>query len=135
VLRYVGTLRQGLAWLLATAPDAALRDGARARALAQEASRLTGGHPVVLGTLAAAQAERGDFAAAAATAAQAAERAAAQGHAALAESLRGQRALYEQGRAFRDRDCCMTIAAAHALAVQPRPAPLVLLLVLALLSI
>jgi len=106
VLRYVGTLRQGLAWLLATAPDAALRDGARARALAQEASRLTGGHPVVLGTLAAAQAERGDFAAAAATAAQAAERAAAQGHAALAESLRGQRALYEQGRAFRDRDCC-----------------------------
>ena len=97
---------QGLAWLLATAPDAALRDGARARALAQEASRLTGGHPVVLGTLAAAQAERGDFAAAAATAAQASERAAAQGHAALAESLRGQRALYEQGRAFRDRDCC-----------------------------
>ena len=58
-----------LAWLRATHPDAALRDGKAAIALAERAVAVTQGkHPIVLGTLAAAQAEAGDFSAAAATA-------------------------------------------------------------------
>ena len=51
-----------LAWLLATHPDARLRDGTQALALAQEACRLTGNSDLsLLQTLAAAQAECGQF--------------------------------------------------------------------------
>jgi tetratricopeptide (TPR) repeat protein len=58
-----------LAWLRATHPDAALRDGKAAVLYAQKAVELTKGqHPIVLATLAAAQAETGDFDAALATA-------------------------------------------------------------------
>ena len=63
-----------LAWLLATAPDAATRDGVRAVELAQKACDLTGHQqPVCLGTLAAALAEAGRFDEAQATARQAAD--------------------------------------------------------------
>ncbi len=68
-----------LAWLLATCPDAAFRNGPEAVRLATRACELTGyTQPLLIGTLAAAQAEAGDFPAAIATA----ERAAA-----LAKSL------------------------------------------------
>lgn len=54
-----------LAWVLATAPDAKLRDGARAVKLAQRAVEFDGGRNWdSLDTLAAAQAETGNFAAA-----------------------------------------------------------------------
>jgi TPR repeat protein len=60
------TARNNLAWLLATSPSAQLRDGTRAVALAQPLAVLyeSWGY---LDTLAAAQAEAGDFAAASRT--------------------------------------------------------------------
>jgi Zn-dependent membrane protease YugP/Flp pilus assembly protein TadD len=54
---------KNLAWLQATCPDAAFRDGAAAVANAARALRLSGGQPVEwLAILAAAHAEAGDFA-------------------------------------------------------------------------
>ena len=59
------TVLNNLAWLLATAPEANLRDGRRAVLLATEACRLTDyKKDFILSTLAAAYAETGDFAAA-----------------------------------------------------------------------
>jgi hypothetical protein len=58
-----------LAWLLASCPDAVFRDGPEAVRLASRACELTGyTQPMVIGTLAAAQAEAGDFPAAITTA-------------------------------------------------------------------
>ena len=69
-----------LAWLRASCPEAAFRDGPQAVRLAKRACELTHDQkPLFIGTLAAAQAEAGDFQAAIITA----ERAAA-----LAKSLR-----------------------------------------------
>src|SRR5208282_798188 len=54
--------QNNLAWVLATCPQASLRNGNQAVALARRANQLTGGgNPVVLGTLAAAYAEAGRF--------------------------------------------------------------------------
>ncbi len=53
-----------LAWLLATAPEAELRNPARAFELAREAAELEPKNMPVIGTLAAAHAANGDFAAA-----------------------------------------------------------------------
>ena len=56
------TARNNLAWLLATAAEASLRDGGKAVALARQANQETGEkNPVVLHTLAAAYAEAGKF--------------------------------------------------------------------------
>ncbi len=61
-----------LARILASAPEASLRNGAEAVALAQRAAELTGQQqPLVLDVLAMAQAEQGNFAAAQQTIAQA----------------------------------------------------------------
>lgn len=61
-----------LAWLKATHPDAAVRNGAEAVKLAEKAVDITNGkNHVVLATLAAAQAEAGDFEAAGKTGAEA----------------------------------------------------------------
>jgi tetratricopeptide (TPR) repeat protein len=58
-------LLNNFAWVLATSPDAKLRDGKRAVTLATEACRLTNYKLVhILSTLAAAYAETGDFKAA-----------------------------------------------------------------------
>ncbi|MSU59275.1 MAG: tetratricopeptide repeat protein [Pedosphaera sp.] len=66
-----------LAWILATHPDAKLRDGAAAVELAERACRLTGhGQPLPLLTLAAASAEAGQLAEAIALATRARELAA-----------------------------------------------------------
>ena len=54
--------RNNIAWVLATASDASIRDGARALGFAQEAVQLSGGRePRFLRTLAAAYAESGRF--------------------------------------------------------------------------
>src|ERR1035437_2354042 len=62
-----------LAWLLASCPDAAFRNGPEAVRLATRACELTGyTRPLLIGTLAAAHAEADDFPAAIATAERAA---------------------------------------------------------------
>jgi tetratricopeptide (TPR) repeat protein len=95
--------RHDLAWILATAPEAALRNGPRAVELALRANELTGGQsPGILGTLAAAYAESGKFADAIATAQRALELAGGQGNAAVAGVLRSQLALYREGSPVRD---------------------------------
>src|SRR5207249_3387776 len=67
-----------LAWLRASCSEAAFRDGAEAVRLATRACELTAwSKPLFIGTLAAAQAEAGDFPAAIATAQRAAALAAA----------------------------------------------------------
>ena len=98
-----GDVFNNLAWLLATSPDASLRNGPRAVDLALQANRLTGGrNPVYLGTLAAAQAETGRFPEAVATAQSALELASLQFNGTLAEVLRKQIELYQTGTPFRD---------------------------------
>jgi tetratricopeptide (TPR) repeat protein len=97
-------VQNNLAWLLATCPDAGFRDGPEAVRLATRACELTSyAKPLLIGTLAAAQAEAGDFQAAIATG----ERAAA-----LADTLRLEEVaaknreliqLYRQGQAFHEK--------------------------------
>jgi protein O-mannosyl-transferase len=87
-----------LAWLLATCSDRSLRDGARAVALARQASEHSHDqNPVILGTLAAAYAQAGNFSEAAATAQRARELALAQTNRALAGVLESQRQRYQSG--------------------------------------
>jgi tetratricopeptide (TPR) repeat protein len=85
-----------LAWLLATSQDAALRNGSEAVALASHAVRLTREHePMLLGTLAAAHAEAGDFDKAVETQQRAVELANRQGNARLAALLQARLALLQ----------------------------------------
>ncbi len=92
-----------LAWLLATSPDASLRDGIKAVELAQRAARLSGGsEPGFLDTLAAAYAEAGRFPEAMKTAEEARTLAAQRGNRALADRLAARIKLYRAGTPFRD---------------------------------
>jgi tetratricopeptide (TPR) repeat protein len=87
------------AWSLATTPDATLRDGAKAVALAGRASQLSGGgNPAILRILAAAYAEEGNYERAAGTARRAAELAAGQKNQTLAATLQQEIKLYEAGK-------------------------------------
>ena len=91
-----------LAWLRATHPDARLRDGAAAVALAQRAERVTAGLDAgVLDTLAAGWAEVGRFDLALATSERARERAEADGDTALAREIAAREADYREGRPIR----------------------------------
>ena len=66
------TAQNNLAWMLATCPDASLRNGPKAVELAQRAVQLSAGmSPQILDTLAAAYAEAGQFPEAIKTARQA----------------------------------------------------------------
>jgi protein O-mannosyl-transferase len=86
-----------VAWILATAPQDALRRGTEAVELAEQASRLTGGqNPAMLRTLAAAYAETGRFPDAVAAARQALALAEQRTDAALTASLREQLGFYEK---------------------------------------
>jgi tetratricopeptide (TPR) repeat protein len=91
----------GQAWVWATAPDDRVRDGRKAVESARRAEALSGGkNPYVLGTLAAACAEAGDFEEAVRWQTKAIERF-------VAEHLdagphRPRLALYKAGKAFRD---------------------------------
>lgn len=93
-----GTYANNLAWILATSSDRSLRDGTRALALAERASRQLGEQPVILRTLAAARAASGDFRNAVNTATRAEQLALSSGNAALAESLRRDLSSYRQGK-------------------------------------
>ncbi len=92
-----------LAMLLATSPDASLRNGPRAVELAQHANQLTGGrNPIILGTLASAYAEAGRFAEAAATARTALGLASRRPNSQLAQALQMQLERYESGQPLRE---------------------------------
>jgi tetratricopeptide (TPR) repeat protein len=92
-----------LAWLLATTPDASLRDGAKAVALAARADQLSGGgNPMMLHTLAAAYAEEGSYGLASATARRGLALAAEQKNEALAATLQKEIKLYEAGAPVRE---------------------------------
>jgi tetratricopeptide (TPR) repeat protein len=90
-----------LAWLLATCPQASLRNGARAVELAQKANALTGGENlVILYTLAAAYAEAGRFPEAVETAQRALQLAEAQSNTSLIQQLQFELKLYQAGNPF-----------------------------------
>jgi tetratricopeptide (TPR) repeat protein len=89
-------LQNNLAWLLATTPDPSLRDGAKAVALATQASQASGGgNAVILHTLAVAYAAAGDYGRAAATARRSLNLAVEQKKDALAATLQREIKLYE----------------------------------------
>jgi protein O-mannosyl-transferase len=91
-----------LAWLLATSPEAAVRNGVRAVQLAERADQLTGGkNPLMLRTLAAARAESGRFDDAIQAAQRALDLAAAQGNEELVRALRDQIEHYKAGQPLR----------------------------------
>ena len=92
-----------LAWLLATTPDAALRNGTKAVALAAQANQLgEDGDPTVLRTLAAAYAETGSYGLAAVTARRALELAVEQKNDPLGSTLQKEIKLYEAGAPVRE---------------------------------
>ncbi|MEI7729642.1 MAG: tetratricopeptide repeat protein [Verrucomicrobiota bacterium] len=91
-----------LAWLLATAPQPNLRNGAEAVRLAEAAAQATGYRQIlIVGTLAAAYAEAGQFPKAVATAEKAIAMAQAQGQTALVETNRRLLQEYRQNRPHR----------------------------------
>ena len=100
--RSVRTLGQ-LGWLLATCPDASVRDGSKAMELAEKAVHLSGGRdPIILDTLAAAHAETGRYPEAAEIARLALNLATEQENSALADAIRIRLQLYETELPYRD---------------------------------
>jgi tetratricopeptide (TPR) repeat protein len=91
-----------LSWLLSTAPEPALRSGAEAVRLASHGEELTHGQdPMLLGTLAAAYAEAGDFDKAIATEQRALNVAGSQGNSQLVALLNSRLVLLRQQKAIR----------------------------------
>ncbi|MCA9270237.1 MAG: tetratricopeptide repeat protein, partial [Planctomycetales bacterium] len=92
-----------LAWILATHPDADVRSGSEAVALAERLRDLSGGNAALsLGTLAAAYAEQGRFDEAVKTEQASIAILEARGDAQAVAQSRARLAAYEQGRPFRD---------------------------------
>jgi protein O-mannosyl-transferase len=94
--------QKNMAWVLATCPDARIRDGQRAVALAEEANRVEGDNPVMGVTLAAAYAEVGRFAEAINVAERALQLAIESRNEPLADGIRTHLALYRSGQPVRD---------------------------------
>ncbi len=91
----------GAAWLLATTPDASLRNGPQALSLAEDARNLApADDPDVLDTLAAAYAENGQFTRAIELAQRALDLALSQGNSKMASAIRSRLLLYEAGKPF-----------------------------------
>jgi len=98
-----GNALNNLAWVLATYPADAIRDGKLAVELAVKATTLPGGDvPIVLRTLAAAYAESGDFSKAIDTAQHAADLATAQNNTSLLATLRHEMELYQARTPYRE---------------------------------
>jgi tetratricopeptide (TPR) repeat protein len=92
-----------LAWVLATSPDATIRDGTNAVEFALQAVKLSRGEdPGVVDTLAAAYAEAGRYSDAVETAERALSLAKSQGNTSLAGQVLAHLSLYEAGHPFRD---------------------------------
>ncbi len=97
-------IQNNLAWMLATSPYPAVRDGKTAAQLAERANRLTGGeNPNMLDTLAAAYAEAGQFREAVANAQHALQLAQAHGEQVLVAQLDAKLRLYAAGKPFREQ--------------------------------
>jgi tetratricopeptide (TPR) repeat protein len=95
---------RSLAWVLATSPEASVRNGARAVSLAEHAQRLSdGNNPLFLATLAAAYAEARRFPEATETATRALDIATARRRTALASRLRDELEVYNAGLPYRER--------------------------------
>jgi tetratricopeptide (TPR) repeat protein len=93
-----------LAWILATCPEAEMRNGAEAVSLAGRACESTGfKEPLLIGTLAAAYAEAGRFDLAVTTAAKACDLAAALGRTELADRNRELLQQYEKKQAYHEQ--------------------------------
>jgi tetratricopeptide (TPR) repeat protein len=96
--------QNSLAWLLATHPDSALRDGSRAVELASAAARSLGDrNALYLRTLAAAYAESGRYTEAAQTVEHALELPATDATSAIRDSLQGDLELYRSGYPLREK--------------------------------
>ena len=94
----------GVAWLLATTPDAAIRNGPEAVTLATRARDLSSAEdPIVLDTLAAAYAETGQFLRALTIANRAFDLADERKDESLANAIRSRMLLYEMNAPFRDQ--------------------------------
>jgi tetratricopeptide (TPR) repeat protein len=91
-----------VAWVMATSPDAASRNGAKSLELAKAFTELPGSDAVEQAALAAAYAETGQFPEALKTAGLARQMALAQNNAPLAAALQEQLNLYQAGHPFRD---------------------------------
>ncbi|MGA2787103.1 MAG: tetratricopeptide repeat protein [Verrucomicrobiota bacterium] len=93
-----------LAWLLATSPEASLRNGNRAVELTQQAEQLAGGEsPQLLDTLAAAYAEAGRYPEAVEAARRALNLPATQNNQPLAEAIQARLKLYETGSPYHEK--------------------------------
>jgi ribosome-binding protein aMBF1 (putative translation factor) len=91
-----------MAWLMATVPDAKLRNAPQAIQIGERLAELTGRRqPKPLDTLAAAYAEAGRYKEAVATAREAAALAEAQGQTNLASKIKARVALYANQRSYR----------------------------------
>src|SRR5262249_14260203 len=96
-------IANNLAWLLATCPEATIRDGHRAIELAHQAEKLSRGNdPVCIATLAAGYAEAGNFPEAIATAQRAFDLACQQFNTALANAVSRQMEIYRSGMPLRE---------------------------------
>jgi tetratricopeptide (TPR) repeat protein len=95
-------LLNDMAWVLSTTSDAALRDGQQALTLALHAAELTSeGDAAVLGTVAAAYAEMGQFDKAVQFEQRAVNMATQQGHTELARSLSDRLSLFQNKTSIR----------------------------------
>ena len=99
--RYVQA-RNNLAWIMATSPNAFLRNGARAVELATQANQLSGGDKLVLRTLAAAYAETAQFGKAIENATAALRLAQKENNSDLATQLGQEITLYQRGMPYRE---------------------------------
>ncbi len=96
-----------VAWMLATCPDASIRDGERAVVLAERASQIMqDGDSEFLDTLAAAYAEAGRFPEAVTTITRAAQIAADAGQREGVVRFEQRRELYQAGRPLRVAGSC-----------------------------
>jgi tetratricopeptide (TPR) repeat protein len=110
----------GAAWLLATAPDAGLRNGAAAGQLAEEANAQgPADDPNTLDILAAAHAEQGDFKRATELASHALDLASQRNEEALASVIRSRLTLYAQSKPYRETQSGAALQARRSAQASP----------------
>jgi Flp pilus assembly protein TadD len=97
------TVLGNLAWILATCPEARVRDGKQAVALAERAAALVkGDDPVILDTLAAAYAEAGRFREAEEAGRRALSCARREGDPGMAQAIEARLSLYAKRQSYRE---------------------------------